>query len=114
MPTTDEEIAARLTGKPPELLRAAARLTHIEKLVLVPVWPEAKGLFSETEQAALAWTESVTRIAEGAAPDEVYEAALDAFGEKGLADLTVAIGLMNAYNRLGISFHATPAAVAKA
>ncbi len=86
----------------------------IEKLVLVPVWPEAKGLFSETEQAALAWTESVTRIAEGTAPDEVYEAALDAFGEKGLADLTVAIGLMNAYNRLGISFHATPAAVAKA
>jgi alkylhydroperoxidase family enzyme len=33
------------------------------------------------------------------------------FGEKELADLTIAIGLMNAYNRLAISFRATPTAV---
>jgi alkylhydroperoxidase family enzyme len=30
------------------------------------------------------------------------------FNEKELADLTIAIGLMNAYNRLSISFRATP------
>jgi hypothetical protein len=30
------------------------------------------------------------------------------FGEKQLADLTIAIGLMNAYNRIAISFRATP------
>jgi len=30
------------------------------------------------------------------------------FNEKELADLTIAIGLMNAYNRLAIGFRATP------
>ena len=33
------------------------------------------------------------------------------FGEKQLADLTIAIGLMNAYNRIAISFRATPMAL---
>jgi AhpD family alkylhydroperoxidase len=86
----------------------------VEKLVLVPVWREAKTLFSDAEQAALAWAETVTRIADGGASDAEYEAALAAFGEKALVDLTVTIALMNAYNRLGISFHATPQAVARA
>jgi alkylhydroperoxidase family enzyme len=34
------------------------------------------------------------------------------FGEKQLADLTIAIGLMNAYNRMATSFRATPMALA--
>src|SRR4051812_5353600 len=34
-----------------------------EKLALVPVWREAGAYFSERERAALAWTETVTRIA---------------------------------------------------
>jgi alkylhydroperoxidase family enzyme len=40
------------------------------------------------------------------------EAAAAVFGEKQLADLTIAIGLMNAYNRIAISFRATPMALA--
>jgi hypothetical protein len=35
-----------------------------------------------------------------------------AFGDKALANLTYAIGLMNAFNRFGIAFRSTPAAVA--
>lgn len=34
------------------------------------------------------------------------------FTEKQLADLTIAVGLMNTYNRLAISFCATPLAAA--
>jgi AhpD family alkylhydroperoxidase len=86
----------------------------IEKLALVPVWREAKPLFTDQEQAALAWAECVTRIVDAGAPDAEYNAALDALGEKGLVDLTVAIGLMNAFNRLGRGFEAVPAAVAAA
>jgi len=86
----------------------------IDKIALVPVWREALPLFSKEEQAALAWTEVVTRIADAGAPDDAYEATLAVFGDKGTVDLTVAIGLINAFNRLGISFHATPAAVANA
>ena len=83
----------------------------VEKLVLVPVWREAGGLFSERERAALAWAETVTRVADTAVPDADYHDAAAAFSDKELADLTIAIALMKAYNRLAISFRTPPAAV---
>ena len=82
----------------------------VEKLVLVPAWREGGPLFDETERAALAWAETVTRVSETGVPDADYEAAAAAFDEKQLADLTIAIGLINAYNRVAISFRATPEA----
>jgi AhpD family alkylhydroperoxidase len=82
----------------------------IDKIVLVPVWHEAGTLFSDQEKAALAWSESVTRVAQSGVPDEAFQAAIAVFSEKELADLTMAIGLMNAYNRLAISFRSTPKA----
>jgi len=86
----------------------------VDKLVLVPVWHEAGAVFSARERAALAWTESVTRVADTGVPDADYQAAIAEFGEKELVDLTYAIGLMNAFNRLGVTFRATPAAAAAA
>jgi len=82
----------------------------VDKLVLVPVWHEAGKLFSDREQAALRWTETVTLVAQTQIPDEEFEAARAQFSEKDLADLTIAIGLMNAYNRIGVGFRLTPAA----
>ncbi|QIA20752.1 MULTISPECIES: carboxymuconolactone decarboxylase family protein [unclassified Mesorhizobium] len=84
----------------------------VEHLVLVAVWPEAGQIFDEQEKAALAWAEVVTRLGDRGVPDDAYSAAAAAFGEKQLADLTIAISLMNAYNRVAISFRATPMAVA--
>jgi alkylhydroperoxidase family enzyme len=78
------------------------------------VWPDAGGLFSTRERAALAWAETVTRVAETGVPNADYEAAAAEFGEKELADLTYAIGLMNAFNRFGITFRSSLAAAAKA
>ena len=82
----------------------------IEKLALVQAWNEAGTLFSERERAALAWAETVTRVAQTGVPDDAYQAAHAVFGEKDLVDLTIAIGLMNTYNRLAISFRRTPQA----
>jgi AhpD family alkylhydroperoxidase len=84
----------------------------VEHLVLVAVWPEAGSIFDEQERAALAWAEVVTRLGDRGVPDDAYEAAAAAFGEKQLVDLTIAISLMNAYNRVAISFRATPMALA--
>jgi AhpD family alkylhydroperoxidase len=84
----------------------------VEKLVLVPVWREAENLFDAKERAALGWAETVTRVSETGVPDADFESVKRVFDEKQLADLTIAIGLMNAYNRLAISFCATPLAVA--
>jgi AhpD family alkylhydroperoxidase len=82
----------------------------IEKLALVQAWAEAGHLFDERERAALAWTETVTRVAETGVPDEAYRAARTVLDERELVDLTIAIGLMNAYNRMAISFRNTPQA----
>jgi AhpD family alkylhydroperoxidase len=82
----------------------------VHKLVLLPVWRDAGALFTSREQAALAWAETVTRVSEHGVPDADYAAAAGAFSDKELADLTYAIGLMNAFNRFGVSFKSTPAA----
>lgn len=86
----------------------------IEKMVLVGTWREGGKLFSARERAALAWAETVTRVSETGVPDADYDAAAAEFNEVELADLTYAIGLMNAFNRFGVSFRSTPAAAAKA
>jgi len=80
----------------------------LRKLALLQAWHEAGDVFSEREKAALAWAESVTRVADTHVPDEAFKTAAAVFGEKELADLTMAIGLMNAYNRLAISFRRGP------
>ena len=82
----------------------------IEKLALVQAWAEAGHLFVERERAALAWAETVTRVAETGVPDKAYQAARTVFEERELVDLTIAIGLMNVYNRMATSFRNTPQA----
>jgi alkylhydroperoxidase family enzyme len=79
----------------------------IEKLALVQAWVEAGNLFDERERAALAWAETVTRVADTGVPDKAYEAARAVFEERELVDLTIAISLMNVYNRMAISFRNT-------
>jgi AhpD family alkylhydroperoxidase len=78
------------------------------KIALVPVWYEAGDLFTAREKAALAWAEIVTFVHETKVPDEAYEAARKEFSEKELVDLTIAISLMNTYNRLAVSFRRVP------
>jgi AhpD family alkylhydroperoxidase len=86
----------------------------VDKLVLVPVWHDAGDVFSKRERIALAWAETVTRVSETGVPDADYDAVAAEFSDKELADLTYAIGLMNAFNRLGITFRTPPAAAGKA
>jgi alkylhydroperoxidase family enzyme len=94
--------------------RSAKLGIAVDKLVLVPVWRDAGAVFSTRERIALGWSETVTWVAETGIPDADYEAAAAEFGDKELADLTYAIGLMNAFNRFGVAFRSTPVAAAKA
>jgi AhpD family alkylhydroperoxidase len=84
----------------------------VEKLALLQAWAEAGELYDERERAALAWAETVTLVAQTGVPDDAYQAARSVFGEQDLVDLTIAIGLMNTYNRMAISFRRTPQALA--
>jgi len=92
-----------------DLLKAGLPVEH---LVLVAAWHEAGAIFDEQERAALEWAEVVTRLGEHGVADGAYAAASSVFADKQLADLTIAIGLMNAYNRISIAFRATPMALA--
>lgn len=74
-----------------------------QRLYLLPAWREAP-FYSERERAALAWTEVLTRIADAAIEDELYDNVRRYFGEKELTDLTLAIVAINGWNRLAISF----------
>ena len=90
-----------------DLLKSGVK---IEKLALLQAWEEAGNLFDARERAALARAETVTRVADTGVPDQAYEAARGVFEERELVDLTIAIGLMNTYNRMAISFRKTPQA----
>ncbi|MBK5476781.1 carboxymuconolactone decarboxylase family protein [Pseudomonas fluorescens] len=81
----------------------------VDKLVLVPVWHDARDVFTARERIALAFAEAVTR---SDVSDADYAAAAAEFNAKELADLTYGIALMNAFNRLGVTFRTTPAAAA--
>ena len=75
-----------------------------QRIALVGAWREAP-CYSERERAALAWTEHVTLIADKRAPDDVY-AVLDAeFSKEEQAKLTMAIIVINGWNRLAVAFN---------
>lgn len=77
------------------------------KRTLVVTWEEA-GIFSEREQAALSWAETVTLIAHDHVPLAKYEAARAVFSEFELVGLTTAIAAMNVWNRIAVTFRYAP------
>lgn len=78
-----------------------------QRLYGLDAWEESP-YYNERERAALLWTEAVTDIRNGHAPDEVFEKVRVQFSEKELADLTVAVAAINAWNRLAIAARSVP------
>ncbi len=78
-----------------------------QRLYALSAWREAP-FFTERERAALAWTEAVTKVADGHVPDEVFQQVREHFEEKELVDLTLAVVAINGWNRRAISFRSVP------
>ncbi len=78
-----------------------------QRLYGLDAWAESP-YYTDRERAALAWTEAVTRLADGRVPDEVFDEASRYFSEAELSDLTLGIVAINGWNRLNIAFR-TPA-----
>src|SRR3954470_506666 len=76
-----------------------------QRLYGLNAWEESP-YYTERERAALAWTESVTRVAETHVPDAVYDRARSHFSEKELVDLTWAVAAINAWNRMAVAMRA--------
>lgn len=78
------------------------------RLQTLSVWQETR-FFTPRERAALAWLESLTRLPERGAPQAEYEALLEHFEPSEVANLTLAIATINAWNRFGVGFAMVPA-----
>ncbi|MFI4981594.1 MAG: carboxymuconolactone decarboxylase family protein [Nevskiales bacterium] len=78
-----------------------------ERMHLLNAWREAP-LYSEREQAALAWTEALTFITQGHAADALYEQVRQQFSAEETASLGFAIAAINVWNRLAISARMPP------
>jgi AhpD family alkylhydroperoxidase len=86
---------------------ARARGESEQRLYALAAWEETP-FFSQRERAALAWTEAVTRVADGPVPDSVFTLTRQHFSDKELVDLTLAIVAINGWNRLSIAFRTVP------
>ena len=78
-----------------------------EKLFVLDAWREAP-FYTEQERAALAWTEALTLVAQADVSDALYQETRAHFSEAELAALTIAIVVINGWNRIAISTRMEP------
>lgn len=78
-----------------------------QRLYSLDAWRECP-YYTERERAALAWTDAVTRVADGHVPDALYDDVRRHLSDKDLADLTLAVATINAWNRLSIAARLDP------
>jgi AhpD family alkylhydroperoxidase len=87
-----------------------------ERLYVLAAWRESP-LYTSRERAALAWTETLTKLSERGAPDDVYAELCEHFDEVERVRLTLVIVAINGWNRIAVGFrqvHATGERVAAA
>lgn len=77
------------------------------RLAALNTWKETP-FFSEQERAALLWTETLTLVATIQAPEDIYQTVAAAFSDQELAELTLVIATINAWNRFGVGFAMRP------
>ena len=77
-----------------------------QRIFVLNAWRDTV-FFSEEEQAILALTEEVTLIPDHVS-DETYDRALKVLGEKTLAQVIMAIIVINSWNRIAITSKTLP------
>ena len=77
-----------------------------QRIYALSAWRETP-FFSDRERAALAWAEANTLLPQGVS-QQLFEEVREYFSESQLANLTLAIATINAWNRFGVSFAPVP------
>lgn len=78
-----------------------------DRINLLPAWREVD-VYTTRERAAVQWTELLTRLADRHVSDDDFAAAREEFSEAELAHLTLAIVMINGWNRFNVGFHIPP------
>lgn len=73
------------------------------RLYMTSAWRESS-LYSARERAALAWTETLTRVADTGAPDADWDLVCEQFDEAERAWLSLTVGAINVWNRVAVGF----------
>ncbi|SFM32105.1 carboxymuconolactone decarboxylase family protein [Variovorax sp. OV329] len=81
-----------------DLLKMGEDLQRVNSL---STWHEV-GLYDARERAALQWAESLTQVADTHAPDADFEQLKAHFDDREIAELSLVVSLMNAWNRMGV------------
>ena len=76
-----------------------------QRIYALPAWRETP-FFTDRERAALAFTETVTLLAETHVPDEAYAALAAEYSEQEIAALISLIVIINAWNAVGVATRA--------
>ena len=74
-----------------------------QRIAVLAAWQEAP-CYTARERAALAWTEHMTLVADRRAPQEVYDRLAAHFSKEEQVNLTMAIIVINGWNRLAVGF----------
>lgn len=74
-----------------------------QRIYLLSAWREAP-CYTDRERAALGWTDALTRLSEGHAQEQAYEALKAQFSEEEQVKLTLMINVINGWNRLAVGF----------
>ena len=74
-----------------------------QRLYLLAAWHEAP-CYTDRERAALAWTDALTRLAQGHAHDAAWEVLAKHFSEEERVRLTLLINVINGWNRFAVGF----------
>lgn len=77
------------------------------RLATLSAWRETP-FFSDRERAALAWTETVTLVADTHVPDAVWEGIRPHFTPEEIVDLTLLVTTINTWNRFALAFRKMP------
>ena len=78
-----------------------------QRIYALDAWRETP-FYTENERAALAWTEALTNIQDGHAPDAVFQELRSHFSEEEIVTLTLAVTIINTWNRIAIGFRMVP------
>lgn len=79
----------------------AAETPDLQRLNSIATWREAP-FYTPRERAALAWAESLTLLPQTQAPQEDFAPLHEHFSEREIAELTLAVGVINAWNRFAV------------
>ncbi len=74
-----------------------------QRIAVLAAWQEAP-CYTERERTALAWTDHLTLVADKRAPREVYDALDAQFSKEEQVKLTLAVIVINGWNRLAVGF----------